>query len=304
MEAACRRCRAIFDPDATGRRCPHCGRHSEAWLTRLRFAAIDFIGPIAVLAIGLFQLRDDPAFSIMFVVGSLIWAGFIYFQDTGDWIETPATDLNLVGSRPAPESPILSRPTIPDSWKRLASVPGPRELESASGLSDSSPTQSMSMPHAQGLTWAEQILVAALICGSILYLALHWGQIKDFVRHGNVSIAPFITPTVIICIIAYAVRRTRADDRIVRDGVLTAGVITGWYDKTNFTRYGSQPYTRIRYQFWTESGQKFEGSGTLNSGFSTASLSIQQEPLKVFYLPQDPSKNVALCCTTSRVKLS
>jgi hypothetical protein len=132
MEVTCWHCRAIFDPDATGRRCPHCGRHSEAWLAKLRFAAIDFIGPIVLFGIGLFQLLDDLAFSIIFIVGSLIWAGFIYFQDTGDRIETPATDLNLVESRPVPESPVLSKPLMPDSWKRLASVPSPRELESSS----------------------------------------------------------------------------------------------------------------------------------------------------------------------------
>jgi hypothetical protein len=293
MEVTCWRCRAIFDPEATGKRCPHCGCHSEAWLAKLRFAAIDFIGPITLLGLGLYQLRDDTAFSIMFLVGSLIWAGFIYFQDTGDWIVTPATDLNLVESRPVPESPILSKPPMPDSWKRFASTP--RELES-SILGPSS-------LRAPGLTWAEQLLITALICGTAIYAASRWRQIEDLVLHGNVSLAPFISPTVILCILVYAIRRTHADERILRDGALTVGVITDCYDKSTLSRFGSQHYPRIRYQFWTESGQKFEGSGTLTSGFPSPSLSIQQEPLKVFYLPQDPTKNVALCCTTSRVRV-
>lgn len=303
MEVTCWHCHAVFDPDATGKRCPHCGRRSEAWLAKLRFAAIDFLGPLVLMGLGLSELRDAPGLFVLFVVGSLLWAGFIYFQDTGDWIETPATDLNLIESRPAPESPILSKPPMPDSWKRLASVPSPRELESTSAsYSDNTSSQGLPVRRAPGLTWAEQLLIAALICVSIFYVVSRWRQIMNFVLHGKISLAPLITPAVILCIIAYAVRRTRADDQILRDGVLTPGVVTGWYDKTNLTRYGSQSYTRIRYQFWTESGQKFEGSGTLTSGYPSASLSIQQEPLKVFYLPQDPSKNVALCCTTSRVR--
>jgi hypothetical protein len=104
MEVTCWHCHAVFDPDATGKRCPHCGRRSEAWLAKLRFAAIDFLGPLVLMGLGLSELRDAPGLFVLFVVGSLLWAGFIYFQDTGDWIETPATDLNLIESRPAPES--------------------------------------------------------------------------------------------------------------------------------------------------------------------------------------------------------
>jgi len=301
MEVTCWHCRAVFDPDATGKRCPHCGRRSEAWLAKLRFAAIDFLGPIVLMGVGLAELRDAPALFVLFVVGSLLWAGFIYFQDTGDWIETPATDLSLVESRRIPENSTLSKPPMPNSWKRLASLR--RELEFSFASSEHSPSLGDTKHRALGLTWAEQLLIAALICGTVLYAVLRWHQIRDFVLHGHISLAPITTPAVILFIIVYAVRRTSADERILRDGVLAPGVITGWYDKSNFTRYGSQPYTRIRYQFWTESGQKFEGSGILNSGFSTTSLSIEQEPLKVFYLPQDPSKNVALCCTTSRVRV-
>ena len=88
MEVTCWHCRAVFDPDATGKRCPHCGRHCEAWLAKLRFVAIDFLGPIVLMGIGLSELRESPALFVLFVVGSLLWAGFIYFQDTGDWIET------------------------------------------------------------------------------------------------------------------------------------------------------------------------------------------------------------------------
>ncbi len=160
------------------------------------------------------------------------------------------------------------------------------------------------MRRAQGLTRAEQLLIAALVCGSIVYFASRWRRIESFVQRGKISFAPLIYPAVILGIIVYAVQRSRGDERILRDGVLTPGVLTGWYDKSSYTRTGYHSHIRIRYQFWMESGQKFEGSGTLTSGTSVDSLSINQEPLKVYYLPQNPSKSVALCCTTSRVSLA
>ena len=159
------------------------------------------------------------------------------------------------------------------------------------------------MRRAPGLTWAEQLLIATLVCGSIVYFVSRWQQMKNFVPNRKISFAPLVYPVVILGLIAYAVQRSRGDDRILRDGVLTPGVLTGWYDKSSYTRTGYHSHIRIRYQFWTESGQKFEGSGTLISDTSLDSLSINQEPLKVFYLPQNPSKSVALCCTTSRVSV-
>ena len=280
MESTCWRCHAIFNPEATGKRCPNCGSHSEAWLAKLRFAVIDFLGPIVLIGIGLEQLRDDPVFSVMFVVGSFVWAGFIYFQDAGDWVETAT-----------PDSVPISKPSMPDSWKRSTS---PSHQDSAS-------SQELPMRRAPGLTWAEQLLIAALVCGSIVYFVWRWRQIGNFNQNGKISFAPLFYPAVILGLIGYAVHRSRGDERILRDGVLTPGVLTGWYDKSSYTRTGYNSYIRIRYQFWTESGQKFEGNGTLIPGTLLDNLSINQEPLKVFYLPQNPSKSVALCCTTSRV---
>jgi hypothetical protein len=282
VESTCWRCHAIFNPEATGKRCPNCGSHSQAWLAKLRFAAIDFIGPIVLIGVGLELLRDDPVFSVMFLVGSLVWAGVIYFQDTEDWVETPA-----------PDSAPLSKPPMPDSWKRSTS---PSYTGNAS-------SQELPMRRAPGLTWAEQLLIAALVCGSIVYFVSRRQRIENFVQNGKISFAPLIYAAVILGLIVYAVQRIRGDERIVRDGVLTPGVLTGWYDKSGYTRTGYHTNIRIRYEFWTESGQKFEGSGTLISGTSLDSLTINQEPLKVFYLPQNPSKSVALCCTTSRVGL-
>lgn len=249
---------------------------------------------------GLYSLRDEAASSVIFMAGSLIWAGSICFQNARDSFKTPATTLNLGESAQVSDDTPLSRPPMPDSWKRLASMLPPRELESASGsYRHDVSTQNSLTRRARGLTWAEQLLIAALICGLIVYVASHWRRIENAVRRGEISPTGFIYGVFILLVIGYGIRRVRYDDQILRDGVMTPGVLTDWYEQSTHSGHS----VRIRYQFWTDSGQKFEGSGTLTPGFSEPSLSIAQEPLKVFYLPGSPGKNVALCCTVSRIRL-
>ena len=288
MEVTCWHCRAVFNPETTGKRCPNCGHHPEAWLAKLRFAAVDFIGPAFLVGMAFYRFHEDVMFSTLFIIGSLVWTAFIFYEDISDWV--PTTDVPLV------------KPLMPDTWKRLASMHGSRQL-GLSSISDTRTPKQASPPHASGLTGAEQLFIAVLTCALIAYAALRRNQFKSSLALTKIPVT-FITYVAVIGgLIAYAVRRTSFEEQILRDGVLTPGVLTGWYDKSTYTRAGYHSYIRIRYQFWTESGQKFEGSGTLTSGTSVDSVSINQEPLKVFYLPQNPSKSVALCCTTSRVSL-
>jgi hypothetical protein len=259
-------------------------------MAKLGFAATDFIGPAFLLGVALFDFRDDVVFSVLFIIGSLVWVGFICYEDVDDW--APAANVPL------------TKPPVPESWKRQASESSPLDSESAS-ISDSYAKQNQeSIPHrARRLTLAEQVLIAALFCGLIYYFASRWNRFEVSVVHGKVPV-PLAYLAVILGFVAYGVRRVRFEEEVLRDGVLTTGVLAGWYDKSGFTRSGYQRYIRIRYQFWTESGQKFEGSGTLNAGSAFGSMSLNQEPLKVYYLPREPSKNVALCCTTSLAKLN
>jgi hypothetical protein len=250
----------------------------------LRFAAVDFIGPAFLVGFALFQFHEEVILSTLFVICSVVWVAFILYEDISDWV--PVTDVPL------------TKPPMPDSWKRMSSVDGSRQLEPNS-ISQTGTPKRASARRASGLTWAEQLFIAVLICALIAYVALRWGQFGGSPALTKIPVT-FITYVVVIGgIIAYAVRRTSYEEQVMREGVLTTGVLAGWYDKSSYTRTGFQVYIRIRYYFWTESGQKFEGSGTLNSnsGLSADNLSINREPLKVFYLPQDPSKNIAVCCT-------
>jgi hypothetical protein len=186
---------------------------------------------------------------------------------------------------------------MPEGWKEMASAQD--ALRTASTMS-SKQNQKSAPRRASGLTRAEKLLITILTSALIAYGALHWKQITSARSSTNIPVTPVVYLSVFGGLILYAVRRTSFEEEVLRSGVLTTGVLAGWYDKSSYSRSGYNSYIRIRYYFWTESGQKFEGGGTLVSGLFTDSLSINQEPLKIFYLPQDPSKSVALCCTTIR----
>jgi hypothetical protein len=285
MEVTCWHCRAVFDPTVIGKRCPYCGHHPEAWLAKFRFAAIDFIGPGALVALVVSNFKDDPAISAMFVIGAVVWAIFILYEDVSDWVPTSGA--------------LLVQPPMPESWKQSPALHGTRLIDATSSPGLGKRNQASALPRTSGLTGAEQLLIAVLASALIAYGALHWNEIASFRSVTHIPVTSVAYAAVFGGLIVYSVRRTSFEKEVLRDGVLTTGVLAGWYDKSSYTRTGYQKYIRIRYYFWTESGQKFEGSGTLIGGFSADDLSINQEPLKVFYLPQDPSKNVALCCTTS-----
>jgi DNA-directed RNA polymerase subunit RPC12/RpoP len=245
MEVTCWRCGAVYDPAATGRRCPHCGHHSESWLAKMRFAAIDFAGPVIILCLGLDQLRSDTVFSALFIVGSLGWAAFIYFQDIEDWIDNPNT--------------IQSKPAMPESWKNLAAMLDRRERQSSSA-SNASGALPEGPPSGQPQLNQGQLVLGALIVGLIIYVALRRQEIEGLLRHGNLSLSTFIFPAVVLCLIALVVLQSRHDDQILREGVLTPGILTGWYDRSYYSRSGYHSHIWIRYQFWTDSGQKFDKS--------------------------------------------
>ena len=87
-----------------------------------------------------------------------------------------------------------------------------------------------------------------------------------------------------------SVRGFFADREVLREGEVTAGVLTDWAR----VRYG----VSIRYQFRTTSGQRFEGSGKVNSEQDLTENGI----FPVFYLSHGPKRNVALCCTHLRIR--
>src|SRR5580765_1979288 len=90
-----------------------------------------------------------------------------------------------------------------------------------------------------------------------------------------------------------AVLAARKQLEVLREGQLTAAVLTDY-------REGRRGTFFLSYQFWTENGEIFKGSGTLVPGKDPA---LGKQPLQVFYLPQNPKRNVALVCTMVQIRL-
>src|SRR6267143_2174211 len=164
MEVTCWHCRAVFNPETTGKRCPNCGHHPEAWLAKLRFAAVDFIGPAFLVGMALYHFHEDVMFSTLFITGSLVWVGFILYEDISDWMPTPDVP--------------LTKPPMPDTWKRLASMHGPGQLEPGS-ISDTGTSKHASAARASGLMIAEQLFIAVLTCSLIAFAVLRWNQFES-----------------------------------------------------------------------------------------------------------------------------
>ena len=122
---------------------------------------------------------------------------------------------------------------MPGGWKRLASIPVRENSNPGLPLIRKRFISWIARAPGNGLDLGGTTSDSCfdLRINSLCCFAL--ATIENFLLHGNISLAPLITPAVILCIIVYAVRRTRGDEQILRDGVLTPGVITGWYDKTN-----------------------------------------------------------------------
>jgi hypothetical protein len=79
---------------------------------------------------------------------------------------------------------------------------------------------------------------------------------------------------------------------LLREGEVTIGCLTTWVSRDH-------PF-RVSYQFWTQTGERFERDGILLTGYDP---SEGTDRVPVFYLPQDPTTNIALCCTASRIRL-
>ena len=296
MEVKCWRCSAVFVPEATAGRCPHCGYNFQTPFVRLRLAIGSFLGPTGLLAYGLYLLRDGGLAAIILLGGSIAWAWSIYTEKSARWFHKPIIALGLedqnreAGSLPFTSDPIggptrpaqkprdlnfatLSKPTIPDNWRALAIVPCPRELSSTL------------------FSHREVVLTVGLILELVFILGqLSRDKLMAFFQHPGEGIWDLLFPAILALIIVRAIREASTEREALRDGLLTVGVITNWID--------GKRGASIDYQFWTDSGEKFEGHGRL---VSKEDLSILQEPLKVFYLPHNPAKNVALCCTALRV---
>jgi hypothetical protein len=184
----------------------------------------------------------------------------------------PMNALDLEGDKPPRKDAPLSRPAMPESWRNLVQTARPRDVY----LSPEAKTRTV-------------IGVALLLA----FAGVGVGISLNTPSSAVVVMGMLMTALFLYLAVA-AVLTARNQLELVREGELTPGVLTDY-------REGRRGTVFLSYQFWTDSGEIFKGSGTLVPGKDPA---IGKQPLQVFYLPHDPKKNLALACTMVRIRLN
>jgi hypothetical protein len=270
-EVTCPCCGAIFTPENSAGICPNCGYDARTLFAKLRLLDKDMLGIAAFLVFSLLVIHN-----LIFALIAVAMACFAFAQRARIGLHKPAIALNLEAREPKKALIPISKPPTPKEWKTLASLSRPRVVVISA--------------RAKG----EVILSAVVFLGvGAFVLSSYWNRFETLAEHPQGSIFGLVWLGLFVYLGAIGVRDWFAAWEVLRDGELTTGILTDWREG----RGGAS----ISYQYWTDSGQRFERHGKL---VSKEELATKEDPLKVFYLPQEPTKSVALCCTSLRVRMS
>jgi hypothetical protein len=188
-------------------------------------------------------------------------------------LHTPITALNLETNKLDSTEIPMSKPAIPGEWRSLNLLPRPRKILISNA--------------AKG----EMAMSAAVFLGvGGFFLNSYWHQFPTLVQRPKDALFVLLWSGLLVYFEVTAIREWFIARDILRDGDLAAGVLTDWRE--------GRGGVSVSYQFWTDSGQRFERHGKV---VSKQELANEREPLKVFYLPQDPTKSMALCCTSLQI---
>ncbi len=103
------------------------------------------------------------------------------------------------------------------------------------------------------------------------------------------SLLPWLRDSIVFA----GIYREFQNRQLLRDGEATIGTIVDWIA-------GRRSSAVAVYQFWTRGGERFEHRSQVRSDKDEYSA---PGPVPVFYLPEDPTKSLALCCTALRVRM-
>jgi len=269
-ELACPRCAAVVAISQSAV-CSNCGYDFSRPAARIRFVASRYPWLIVLLPFAVATIRSGLVFSAIVALFALIAVGFSLTEKMRQSLSLNAPKVHVPVS--------MSKPDLPAGWEPIARVPRPRDV-------DSPPTAKVwSLLGAAGCVVAAVFAIYTLWKNSAVTVQ---GRSLPRLVWENWFLLLWIVG--FISIGAASVRRFLIEREVLRDGELTPGVLTDW----SKGRYGIS----IHYQFWTPSGQRFEGSGTLNS---RRDLKASDGIFPVFYLSHQPKSNVALCCTDLRI---
>ena len=197
--------------------------------------------------------------------GSVTTLGLSSYAVPAESLETPRTS-------PQP-------PPVPTKWSTLMSVPRPRDVY---------------WPFWSKL-WA--LTEIGFLLGSVGYVA--------FVIHGRYvrfagwkavwprNLTWFAFTAIADMFVVANIYAEIGSWRLLRDGEATVGVMVEWIEH----RRG---LSTAVYRFWTRTGECFERRSPVTSDKDEQS---GIGPVLVFYLPEDPTKSIAMCSTQLRVKV-
>jgi hypothetical protein len=264
-ELVCPRCAAVTANVPSVAVCSNCGYDFHSTAGRIRSRAKRHGWLIFMLLFAVVTLSSSVVFSV-------IAAGFVLLAIGFSTTEKMRQSLSFSDSaRTHVIGPLFPKPSLPGKWEPIAQVPRPRDVHASSAM------KIMTLLGAAGYLAGITVVIDAL-----------WK--RPAVISDNSFVLTWLVLFSFIFIGAGAIRGFLIDREVLREGDLTPGVLTDW---TKGRRGIS-----IRYQFWTPSGQRFEGGGTVNS---TRDLAGSDGIFPVFYLSHKPKRNVALCCTSLRI---
>jgi hypothetical protein len=261
-ELVCPRCAAVTANAPPVTVCCNCEYDFHSATGRIGLLAKQYGWLIFLLPFAMATLRRGIVVSVIVAVFVLLAIGFSATEKMRQ-----SLSLNLDSPKTYVISPSFPKPTLPASWESSAWASRPRDV------------------HASPTTKIGALLGAA---GSVAAI----GFVIDALRKHPVATSDnsflLLWLVILLFIEAAAIRGFLIDREVLREGDLTPGVLTDWTKG----RHGIS----IRYQFWTASGRRFEGSGKVNSR-----RDLPDGIFPVFYLSDEPKRNVALCCTGLRI---
>jgi len=287
-EIVCSHCGAVSVSAADVSVCPHCGSNPRSPLRKIGSIADQNVGIVLwIVSFALWKrptsrIWDQSATIALTLLLGGAWSTLSREKKRG--LHEPVIALNLAKNGAPRVSPeILSArpqpPRIPAELEPLMSSPRPREVF---------------WPF-----WAmvEQFAGVALILGTLGFFVFmvtrHPDVFPDWHSVKSANLPFLIAAAISALLIGRTLYREYSNRQLLRDGEATVAVITDWISKSH------GPATVV-YRFWTRTGECFEHRGTVVSERKAYS---ERGLVPVFYVPEDPSKSLALCCTMSRPRI-
>ena len=206
--------------------------------------------------------------ALLLVLG-LVWA--YLSQKTRVEFHDSALALNVYtpktdGAGLAPST--LRAPETPRQWKALAALPPPRQVH---------------WPSSAKLSLLLLVIACFSIGESLLRFAHNHQSLFHAIYSRPAIVLQLLYLVVSMIAILVSLKRELGARTILRDGDVTIGY---WNDGA--------------YQFWTRSGQRFGRAASIVEP-DDALTDVGLVP--VFYLPENPTRSIALCSVYSRVRI-